>query len=152
MTIKRPQAPPFENNLEIDAFLAKPLLARFCSHNSDGSIHVTPIYYIYENGEFLFGTQMASRKVKNVQRDKHVTVLIDTYDPVLQAVLAYGEAELDFQDVLEKRVKILERYYESPSEARVFAERLSKAWKTVIIHVRPTRMVTFDYSKPFSID
>ena len=152
MTIKRPQAPPFENNLEIDAFLAKPLLARFCSHNSDGSIHVTPIYYIYENGEFLFGTQMASRKVKNVQRDKHVTVLIDTYDPVLQAVLAYGEAELDFQDVLEKRVKILERYYESPSEARAFAERLLKAWETVIIHVRPTRLVTFDYSKPFSID
>ncbi|HSN94590.1 MAG TPA: pyridoxamine 5'-phosphate oxidase family protein [Anaerolineaceae bacterium] len=152
MTIKRPQAPPFENKLEIEAFLAKPLLARFCSHNSDGSIHVTPIYYIYKDGEFLFGTQMASQRVKNIQRDKHVTVLIDTYDPVLQAVLAYGEAELDYEGVLEKRVKILERYYESPSVARSFAERLSKAWKTVIIHVRPTRLVTFDYTKPFSID
>jgi hypothetical protein len=79
-------------------------------------------------------------------------VLIDTYDPVLQAVLAYGEAELDFQDVLEKRVKILAKYYESPSEARAFAERLSKAWKTVIIPVRPTRVVTFDFNKPLSID
>jgi len=152
MTITRPQAPPFEDNSEIEAFLAKPLLARFCSHNADGSIHVTPIYYLYENGEFLFGTQMASQRVKNIQRDKHVTVLIDRYEPVLQAVLAYGEAELDFKDVLEKRVKILERYYESPSEARAFAERLSKAWATVIIRVRPTRWVTFDYTKPFSFD
>ena len=152
MNEKRPQAPPFENDLEIEAFLAKPIVARFCSHNPDGSIHVTPIYYLYENGEFMFGTQMASQRVKNIQKDKHVTVLVDTYDPVLQAVMAYGEAELDFQDVLEKRVSILERYYDSRSEARKFAERLAKAWETVIIHVRPTRVVTFDYTKPFSID
>ena len=152
MPLKRPQAPPFENNQEIEIFLAKPIVARFCSHNPDGSIHVTPINYVYEKGEFLFGTQMASQRVKNIQRDKHVTVLVDTYDPVLQAVMAYGEAELDFQDVLEKRVKILERYYESPVDARKFAQRLAKAWETVIIHMRPTRLVTFDYTKPFSID
>jgi general stress protein 26 len=149
---KHPQAPPFDNELEIADFLAKPQLARVCSHNPDGSIHAAPIYYLYTRGEFLFGTQALSRKVKNIQHDPQVTVLIDAYEPVLQAVLAYGEAVLDYEDVVEKRVWILERYYENPSAARAFAERLAKAWQTVIIHVRPTRMVTFDYSKPFSID
>jgi general stress protein 26 len=152
MKNKHPQAPPFENELEIETFLVKPLLARFCSHNPDGSIHITPIYYLYENGEFLFGTQKLARKVRNIQRDNRVTVLIDAKEPILQAAIIYGEAVLDFEDVLEKRVRILERYYESPSDARIFAEKITKAWKTVIIHVRPSRMVTFDYSKPFTID
>ena len=152
MKQKLPQAPPFENEAEIESFLTKPLLARFCSHNVDGSIHITPIFYLYENGEFLFGTQQMARKVKNIERDSRVTVLIDADEPVLQAVIVYGEASLDLEDVLEKRVKILERYYESPADTRAFAEKLTRAWKTVIIHVQPTRMVTFDYSKPFTVD
>jgi nitroimidazol reductase NimA-like FMN-containing flavoprotein (pyridoxamine 5'-phosphate oxidase superfamily) len=151
MKSKYPQAPPFANNYEIETFLAKPLLARVSSHNDDGTIHIAPVYYLFENGEFLFGSQELSRKVKNIHRDRRVTVLIDAYEPVLQAVMAYGEAVLDYQDVL-KRVKILERYYESLSHAKSFVEKLAKAWTTVIIHVRPTRIVTFDYSKPFSID
>jgi|GEM_PF-482235 len=112
MQSKHPQAPPFDNELEITDFLAKPQLARFCSHNPDGTIHAAPIYYLYKNGEFLFGTQVLSRKVKNIQHDPQVTVLIDAYEPVLQAVLAYGEAVLDFDDVVEKRVRILERGYD----------------------------------------
>ncbi len=118
MKSKRPQAPPFENQLEIETFLVKPLLARFCSHNKDGTIHIAPVYYLYENGEFLFGTQTLSRKVRNIQHDKRVSVLIDAYEPELQAVLAYGEAILDFQDVVSKRVKILERYYEISLSSR----------------------------------
>lgn len=149
---KHPQAPPFATAREIETFLARPLLARLCSHNHDGTIHVAPIYFLFSDGEFLFGTQMKSHKVGNIQRDKGVTVLIDIDTPVLQSVLAYGEATLDITDVLEKRVKILERYYEDPAQARAFAERLTKAWETVIIHVRPSRWVTMDYSQPFSID
>lgn len=152
MKSKHPQAPPFANDQEIETFLKKPIVARLSSHNEDGTIHMAPIYYLYENGEFLFGTQELSRKVKNIHRDNQVTILIDTYEPILQAVLAYGEAVLDYEDVVSKRVKILERYYESPAQAKAFAEKLVKAWKTVIIHVRPTRLVTFDYSKPFAIE
>jgi hypothetical protein len=78
--------------------------------------------------------------------------LIDADAPVLQTVLVYGEAELDYEDVLEKRVTILERYYDDPTQARAFAQRLVSAWETVIIHVRPTKVVSVDYSKPHSID
>lgn len=152
MSNKHPQFPPFENEQEMEAFLKRPLLARFCSLNADGSIHATPIYYLYQDGEFTFGTQVKAHKIQNIRRDKHVTVLIDAEAPVLQTVLVYGEAELDFEDVLEKRVRILERYYGDPAEARAFAHRLADAWETVIIRVRPTRIVSVDYSKPHSID
>ncbi|HPR35441.1 MAG TPA: pyridoxamine 5'-phosphate oxidase family protein [Anaerolineaceae bacterium] len=152
MSKKHPQFPPFANEQEMESFLKRPLLARFCSLNANGSIHATPIYYLYQDGEFLFGTQVAARKIQNIRRDKHVTVLIDTDEPVLQSVLVYGNAELDFEDVLEKRVKILERYYEDPAQARAFAQRLAAAWQTVIIRVKPTKVVSVDYTRPFSID
>lgn len=152
MSKKHPQFPPFSNEQEVEAFLERPLLARFCSINEDGSIHATPIYYLYQGGEFLFGTQVAARKIQNIRRDPRVTVLIDTDEPVLQSVLVYGEAELDFEDLLEKRVRILERYYDNPAHARAFAETLTKQWETVIIHVRPEKVVTVDYSKPYSIE
>jgi general stress protein 26 len=152
MKSKYPQAPPFANNDEIEVFLERPLLAKFSSHNEDGTIHIAPLYYLYTSGEFLFGTQDKSRKVRNIKRNNNVTILIDAAEPVLQAVIAYGEAILDYEDVISKRVKILDRYYENISAASEFAERLAKAWKTVIIRVKPTKIVTLDYSKPFSID
>lgn len=152
MSKKHPQFPPFENEREMEAFLKRPLLARFCSLNADGTIHATPIYFLYENGEFLFGTQMKAHKIQNILQDGHVTILIDTDTPVLQTVLVYGEATLDFEDVIEKRVKILERYYEDPAQAKAFAQKLAKAWRTVIIRVKPGNIITVDYSKPHSID
>lgn len=85
-------------------------------------------------------------------RDSNVSVLIDASEPVLQAVLAYGDAYLDYEDVVAKRVEILEKYFPSRSEAQSFAERLARNWKIVIIRVKPTRIVTFDYSKPFPIE
>lgn len=149
---KHPQAPPFANAQEMESFLERPLLARFCSHNPDGTIHISPLYYRYADGEFTFGTQYPSRKVQNILRNNLVTVLIDASEPVLQSVMAYGEAELDEENVVDKRVEILARYYPTRESAREFAERLAKAWRTVIIRFRPEHIVTVDYNKPFSID
>jgi nitroimidazol reductase NimA-like FMN-containing flavoprotein (pyridoxamine 5'-phosphate oxidase superfamily) len=149
---KYPQAPPFDNKDEMEAFLERPLFAKFSSHNEDGTIHSIPLYYLYTSGEFLFGTQDKSRKVRNIKRNNKVTILIDAAEPVLQAVIVYGEAILDYKDVVSKRVKIFDRYYMDKERARDFAERLAKAWKTVVIRVKPTKIVTLDYSKPFSID
>ena len=152
MKSRYPQAPPFANIQEIETFLEKPLLAKLCSHNPDGTIHVAPIYFKFAGGEFLLGSQDQSRKVRNIKRDNNVTVLIDSFDPVIQAVLAYGDAYLDYEDVIAKRVEILEKYYPSRAEAKSFAERLARNWKIVIIRVKPTRIVTFDYCKPFPIE
>ena len=152
MSSNYPQAPPFLNDQELEQFLARPLLARFGTHNEDGTIHIAPLYYLYDQGVFWFGTQEVSRKIRNIRRDERVTVMIDSPEPVLQSVLIYGTAQLDYDDLVTKRVRIVERYFDSPENASSFVERLTKAWKTVIIRVQPTQMVSIDYSQPWSID
>jgi hypothetical protein len=135
---------------EMVAFLSQPLIAKLCTHNEDGTIHVVPIWFGYEEGEILVGTQEITRKVRNIKRDNRVTVLVDTTEPRLKGVIWYGEAQLDFQDVIPKRIGILEKYL-GPEEAPGLAERLANSWRPVIVRIKPVRAVTFDYSKGFGI-
>lgn len=142
--LKYPQMPPFRPD-EIPAFLARPILARLGTHNADGTIHLTPIYYNYVDGDFLLGTQAMSRRVRNIQRDPRVTLLIDDRNP-LGAVMVYGTATLEYENVLPRRIAILERY--NPHEYAVkFAEWLCATYPSVIIRVKPDKFVSFDYTK-----
>ena len=145
-----PQAKPFANKDEIEAFLAKPLVAKLCTQNEDGTTHIAPLWFKYENGEFLFGTQEITHKIQNIKRDQRVTILVDGTDPTLQGVIAYGKARLDFEDVIAKRIKIFEKYI-GVDNAPGLAHRLASSWNPVVIHVKPDKMITFDYSKGFGV-
>ena len=71
-------------------------------------------------------------------------------EPVLQAVIIYGTAELDYEDVTPKRIALFEKYM--PAEDAVgFANTLAAAYEPVIIRVKPEQMITFDYSKGMGI-
>jgi len=144
-----PQAKPFTDE-EAEAFLARPLIAKLATHNADGAIHLAPAWFDYAEGDILFGTQDITQKIQNIKRNPNVTVLVDGTDPVLQAVIIYGTAELDYEDVIPKRIALFEKYM--PTEDAVgFAESLAASWEPVIIRVKPQQRITFDYSKGMGI-
>jgi PPOX class probable F420-dependent enzyme len=135
---------------EMESFLARPLIAKLCTHNKDGSIHIVPIWFRYENGEILMGTQEISQKIQNIKRDNHVTVLVDTTEPRLGGVIMYGAAELEYDDVIPKRVSIFKKYMDA-EQAPALAARLANQWKPVVVRIKPERVITFDYSKGFGL-
>lgn len=142
-----PQAPPFRPD-EIEPFLERSLIAKLGTINEDGSVHIAPLWFRYQDGELLFGTQVITRKIRNIERNNQVTVLIDGTEPAIQAVLIYGTAKLDYDDIITKRTRIFEKYM--PAEAAPqFAQNLAQRYEMVVIRVRPERMVTFDYAKGF---
>lgn len=144
-----PQAKPFTDE-ETEAFLARPLIAKLATHNADGTIHLAPAWFNYDEGDILFGTQEVTRKIANIKRNPNVTVLVDGTDPVLQAVIIYGTAELDYEDVMAKRIALFEKYM--PTEEAVgFAQSLAETYEPVIIRVKPEQRITFDYSKGMGI-
>jgi nitroimidazol reductase NimA-like FMN-containing flavoprotein (pyridoxamine 5'-phosphate oxidase superfamily) len=55
---------------EIEPFLKEAQIARVCSINKDGSIHAAPVWFKYESGQIIVVTPEASRKVRNVKRNK----------------------------------------------------------------------------------
>jgi PPOX class probable F420-dependent enzyme len=142
-----PQLPAMTDE-EMVAFLKQAQFARLGTLNEDGTIHIAPIFFRYdeESGQILMATQDPSRKVRNIKRDNRVSILIDTTEVPFQGALIYGTAELDYEDVIRKRMTIFEKRL-SKEDAETYATRLSGKWKCVILRITPVRIASFDYSK-----
>ena len=143
--VEYPQLPAM-SNAELLSFFDAAQFARLGTINEDGTIHIAPIFFKYDQGQILMATQDPSRKVRNIKRNHNVTVLIDTTDVPFKGVLIYGTAELDYEDVISKRLAIFKRRL-SQEEAETYARRLSKKWKCVILRITPVHIASFDYSK-----
>jgi nitroimidazol reductase NimA-like FMN-containing flavoprotein (pyridoxamine 5'-phosphate oxidase superfamily) len=140
-----PQMPALTQD-EIEFFLIHHRFARLGTLNDDGTIHLAPIYYKYDKNEFLLGTQKASRRVRNIKLNPNVSLLIDDTSPPYKAVLVYGKATLDYDNIIQKRTAIFEQF-ETKEEAIQSAEGICNKWASVVIRIKPNRIVSFDYSK-----
>lgn len=85
--------------------------------------------------------------LKNIQHNPNVTVLSDTDTMPYAGVMIYGEATLDLEDAASKRVTIFERYFGDYQAAKDYADALAQKWEPVIIRVKPTKIISFDYTK-----
>ena len=76
-----------------------------------------------------------------------MTVLVDDPAPPFKAVIIYGTAALDYDNVIEKRAAIFEKYGRSHEQAVAFAQALANKWEPVIVRIKPDCIVSFDYAK-----
>ncbi|HSF83468.1 MAG TPA: pyridoxamine 5'-phosphate oxidase family protein [Anaerolineales bacterium] len=143
--VEYPQLPSLSDE-ELTTFLEQAQFARLGTLNEDGSIHIAPIFFKYVDGQILMATQEPSRKIRNIKGNKNVSVLIDKTEVPFKGALIYGTAELDYEDVIQKRIAIFEKRL-SPDEAETYARRLSAKWTCVIVRITPVRVASFDYSK-----
>jgi PPOX class probable F420-dependent enzyme len=138
---------------EIDEFLAVRRLGRVATNRADGWWHVTPIWYLWEEGRFLLTLGSGRRHLRNLRRDAHVTMCVDE-DPRLtegldagaRSVVCFATAELSTDDSLIREVtgKILVRYLGPEASAYVEA---SVAGGRTIATLTPVHWLTWDYNK-----
>jgi nitroimidazol reductase NimA-like FMN-containing flavoprotein (pyridoxamine 5'-phosphate oxidase superfamily) len=139
------QAPVLTDE-EIETVLKENRRAIVCTHNKDGTIHAVPVDYRYINGRILIVSFGPSRKNRNIKRNKNVTVLVSKENP-FRGIMIYGEAELEYDNVVSKAVIVLETSGYSREKIEHFVEALLEKVKCVIINVKPKHMVSFDYTK-----
>ena len=141
-----PQKPPFTPD-ELEAFLNQAPLARLSSLNPDGTIHIASVYFKYDNGDILIGTQEVSRKIRNIKHNPNVTLLIDNQQAPFRGVLIYGVAALEYEDVIAKRASIFLRYMPA-EDAQNSAMTLVHQFPSVVIRITPHKVISYDYTKP----
>ncbi|MBN2228718.1 MAG: pyridoxamine 5'-phosphate oxidase family protein [Candidatus Thorarchaeota archaeon] len=139
------QPPPMTEE-EMESFFQEAKIARFCSLNKNGTIHAVPVWFKYSDGKFLIGAAAKSRRVRNIKRNKNVTLLIDIEAPHTRAVIIYGEAEIKRDDIEDLAVRIFERYMPH-DEAVVYQRGLFKLTTWIGLIVTPKKMTSFDYGK-----
>jgi PPOX class probable F420-dependent enzyme len=73
------------------------LIANFATFSADGTIHVVPLWFLWDDPHVLAPTSGATRKVRNLERDPRVTIMIDDsrggFD--LRGLTLIGEASID---------------------------------------------------------
>ena len=63
-----------ELTVELRSFLDQRRCGVLATHNSGGTIHLTPIWFLFEGGCFYFESPSTSRKVKNVEQSPSASV------------------------------------------------------------------------------
>ena len=137
---------PHLTDKEIDDFLKKAPTARICSINEEGTIHAVPVWFKYENRQFIIWTPEKSRKIRNIVRNNNVTLSIDEGSPSTRGVIVYGKAEVDYREWNTEAINKLEKYM-SREEAEKAWQIMNEWAKWVKIIVSPERIASFDYDK-----
>ena len=133
---------------ESDLFLTKGRIVRVSSVGSDGTPHIAPIWYVYENGKLYLSTGPRSRKVRNIRANSEIAFCVDVgeafYD--LKAVVGKGTAriltEKKFNDEIGK--KILMKYLGDMNNP---AAKQLASLEHIVIEITPTTKISWDYSK-----
>jgi hypothetical protein len=143
------QAPPLTSE-EIESMLKGNRTARICTHNQDGTINATPVSYRYKNGQILILTNIKSQKVKNIEWNKDVTVLVDEVN-TLKGIQIHGTAEIDYDNIYEQAPTVLETARPISGVSKEKLERIAKdyvdTFKLVILRITPKQIESFDYGK-----
>ena len=156
----RVKSPPVSRRDQIklsDAELAELLeserVAVVSSIGPRGWPHSMPLWFVPREGVVWVWTYAKSQKVRNLERDRRATVLIETGHDYgeLRGAMIEAEAEIhrDFETVLGFAEELTVRYAEGISSVRGDAKAglEAQAPKRVAIAFRPLRTATWDHRK-----
>jgi PPOX class probable F420-dependent enzyme len=97
--------------------------ATLATQNGDGSIHVTPVWYVFGDGTFYVESLASDRKARNVAARPGATIIVDRRQPGSERwVYASGAAEIVAGEASRSiNARIARRYLtdEAMADARI---------------------------------
>jgi PPOX class probable F420-dependent enzyme len=139
---------------EIDEYLDRRIMARMATQRADGYPHLTPIWFVWEDGKF-FHTLGANRvHLTNLARDPRMSLVIDEdyrlaggLGAGARSITVRGDAVLSQDPALIQDVtyKALLKYL-GEEDAKAYTEPIMAEGRTIVT-MTPTAWVTWDYNK-----
>jgi PPOX class probable F420-dependent enzyme len=135
---------------EVEAFLGGRHVMNIATHNHDGSIHLVAMWYAVLDGDPVFWTFGKSQKIRNLQRDPRITLLVETGDEYaeLMGVEMVGRAEVvtDHDAIMAIGEAVYVRYFgEINDEIRPFVHATGA--KRLGVRIAVDRTVSWDHRK-----
>lgn len=130
---------------ETDEFLAAPRLCHFATTDERGRPRVRPLWYLWRDGEFWLTTRREARRTgRDLDSTARVAISVASEDRPYRAVVAHGPAEVVERD--EDTLLALSTRY-GDAEGRRWTARAMREPDRVLLRVRPTSIITWDYGK-----
>jgi PPOX class probable F420-dependent enzyme len=126
---------------EREEFLGQANVAVLASVGTNGAAHAAPIWYLYEDGEFLMSTGKGSQKHKNLEANPAVTLVVDRRTLPYYAVMARGRVELGPALDEATRRRIAGRYL-TPEQIEAYMAAAAGG-ESIAIRLRPRKLIEF---------
>ena len=123
----------------VEKFLAGKRLGKIATVMEDGSPHLTPMWYMLEDGKLVINTTTSRVKYRNIKRDNRVCFLVeDGYS----YVILFGRARIAEERDGKKDIETLAIRYTGEEEGRKSAR--DRYWKQprITIEITPERVVS----------
>jgi PPOX class probable F420-dependent enzyme len=109
----------------------------------DGSPKTAAVWYGFDGDDILVSTVTGMPKVRNVQRDGRVSLLVDKREQPVHGVEVRGRAMVEKDEGSVRTKAIVARYLGEVPEA--YGKRLESEDRS-IIRIKPTKYRLWDYS------
>ena len=100
-----------------DEFLKTQKILRLCTIDKNDFPHITPVWYRYTGKKMYIGTNTKSQKIKNLQKNNHVSFCVDVgvNSPDIYGVMGQGIANIISEMPKTKTIakKILLKYFKT---------------------------------------
>jgi len=122
---------------ERDAFVSTPHTAVLATVDSKGRAHAVPVWYLYEDGEFLVITDRGSQKHRNVERSGRAAICIDDRTGRFTNITAEGLVSVDPTVTREFRQRLHTHYRGAEAAAKSTAGDAHE--HMVVLRLKPER-------------
>jgi PPOX class probable F420-dependent enzyme len=120
---------------EVEAFLAEPHTLVLATLRSDGTPHLTTVWYRWDGSAFWISTNRNRVKYRNVTRDGRVSVLVDAPERETSVTASgHAEAVATDDDAYRVTLEVVGRYVDDAE--RYLADRADEP--RVLIRITPT--------------
>ena len=136
---------------EIAEFIEEQKSLQVGTINSDGSIHLSTLWFAVVDGLIVFETYTSSQKVVNLERDPRITVLLEDgleYNN-LRGVMIKGVANLVSEPTEVKQIarEVIKRNQPEIPDEMLDDAAASLAVKRTVVTVVPEKVVSWDHRK-----
>ena len=127
---------------DVESMLAEANIAVLATVDTKNRAHAAPIWYLYEDGEFLISTGRGSQKHLNVEAHPDVTLVIDRREVPYLAAMVRGKAKIEDALSEKQRQKLATRYL-GEEVARAYLKS-TEGGSSVTIRLRPDKIIEFN--------
>jgi len=124
---------------KVEKFLKGKYFGKLATTMKDGSPHVTPIWYMLEDGKVLVNTTTSRVKYFNIKRDNRVCLLVDDGYP---HVIVFGKARMAKERDANKDIESLAIRYTGAQAGRKAARERYWKQERATIEITPERVVS----------
>jgi PPOX class probable F420-dependent enzyme len=126
--------------------LQRRFIATLGTTNADGSIHLTAVWYLFEDGRLFVATSSKSRKARNVAAQPKASLMVDVRRPGAErGVTAAGRADLlSGNQSREINRRIHTRYLSAAAMADPQIEPVFASFDDVSLRLTPESWFTWD--------